>query len=276
LDNPQPSIYSEVDEGSTTIPVMGSTLCTKCIGEMVNYIFICPMNFVYHSMKQITIYTLSETNVVRYIGKTKNSISYRLKQHIRESMLMQKKGLKATRKQNWIIEQLTLGNVPTITQLEIVEENNWKEREMYWIQFYKNLGNDLTNLTDGGDGNNNQKQSAESNLKRSNSLKGRKRPQEVKDKISKSHIGKIVSESTKQKLRNINLGKKQSESSKKKKEVPVYLLDINGNIVKEYESILKASISIGCRPGNISNVCRKFSKTAGGCRWAYKNIKDIV
>lgn len=265
-----------MDKGSTTIPVMGSTLCNKYIGEMVNYIFICPMNFVYYSMKQIIIYALLESDIVKYIGKTKNSVSYRLKQHIRETMLKHQKNLKLTRKQNWIIKQLTLGNVPIIKQLEIVNECNWKEREMYWIQFYKNLGNDLTNLTDGGDGNNNQKQSAESNLKRSNSLKGRKRPQEVKDKISKSHIGKIVSESTRQKLRNINLGKKQSESSKKKKEIPVYLLDNNGNIVKEYESILKASIDVGCRHGSISNVCRKFSKTAGGYKWAYKNIKDIV
>lgn len=50
-------------------------------------------------------------------------------------------------------------------------------------------------MTDGGDGNQNQVFSKESQEKKSEKLKGIPRPQEVRDQISKSHIGKIKSDS---------------------------------------------------------------------------------
>ena len=55
-------------------------------------------------------------------------------------------------------------------------------------------------MTDGGDGNQNQVMSLESKLKRSKALKGKFRPKEVIDKISKSHLGKKLTDETKEKI----------------------------------------------------------------------------
>lgn len=224
-------------------------------------------------MNQIIIYTLSDpqSNKIRYVGKTKNSLTYRLSQHIRECILFLKQKRKLTRKNNWIVQLLEKGLIPVINELENVEAVNWKNREIYWIKYFKEQGFDLVNLTDGGEGNNNQHQSLESNLKRSNALKGRKRPIEVINKISLSHKGKKLSEVTKEKLRQFNLGKKQSEESKLKKEVPVYMLNNEGNIINEFRSVKLAGEFVNCRPSTISNVCRGFCKTAGGYKWEYKN-----
>lgn len=58
---------------------------------------------------------------------------------------------------------------------------------------YLNLNHEvfsLTNLTDGGDGNQNQYFSKESIEKRAEKIRGIPRPQEVRDQISESNKGK--------------------------------------------------------------------------------------
>lgn len=98
--------------------------------------------------KVICIYALidSRTNEIRYIGKSKN-IEVRLKAHINESI----KGRKS-HKCDWIRQLLNLELRPILQILEECDEDNWKEREQYWIKYYKERGCKLTNLTEGGDG----------------------------------------------------------------------------------------------------------------------------
>lgn len=220
-------------------------------------------------MKDTIIYTLLDpiTNKIRYIGKTKSSLKYRLAQHITDSL---NNGTN-THKKAWIKGLLLKGGVPIIEELEIVTDDNWKLCEQYWILQFKNWGFDLTNMTDGGDGNQNQVMSLESRLKIANSLKNKPRPQDVKDKIRQSHLGKIVKESTKEKLRIYNLGKKQSEKTKSKRYKAVYLISSTGEIIKEYSSLEDAAQAHNCRRGQISNVCRGRTKSACGLIWKYKS-----
>jgi group I intron endonuclease len=77
--------------------------------------------------------------------------------------------------------------------LEMIDKNKdgiLDEREIYWINFYKNLSDyDVYNLTNGG-------------------LSGYKRSEETKKKISLSKTGSYLSDETKEKIRQANIGDK--------------------------------------------------------------------
>jgi hypothetical protein len=92
---------------------------------------------------EILIYGLVDprNNQIRYVGKTKQSLSKRLSQHLWI-------GNKSNPyKFNWI-NQLKIENIkPIIIELEKCDENNWVEREKYYINELTNL----TNITQGGE-----------------------------------------------------------------------------------------------------------------------------
>lgn len=91
-------------------------------------------------MKEVKIYKLVDPRnyEVKYIGKTINSLEYRLYKHITD------KPLHNTHKHNWIQSLIILGLKPNIELVEICDESNWKERERYWIKYYNNLTNNTT------------------------------------------------------------------------------------------------------------------------------------
>ena len=97
---------------------------------------------------ETSIYALIDprTNLVRYVGKSQNPAT-RLRRHIHEA----NKG-NTTHKCCWIASLLHLNLKPILSILEVCEHAVWKEREIYWIAFYRELGADLTNCKDGGDG----------------------------------------------------------------------------------------------------------------------------
>ena len=78
---------------------------------------------------------------VKYVGKTVN-LKERLSEHIRRCHE------KRTPKNAWIVHLLGLGLSPTTQVIETCDEENWKEREKFWISSYP----DLKNWTAGGDG----------------------------------------------------------------------------------------------------------------------------
>ena len=53
------------------------------------------------------------------------------------------------------------------------------------------------------------------------------------------------------------------------KKKPIYKIDLNGNIIKKYNSITEASIDNNIPLGCIARVCRGERKTAGGYIWKY-------
>lgn len=95
---------------------------------------------------QIFIYTLTDptTNLIRYVGKTK-SIKRRYAQHLSENS--------KTHKCNWIKSLKVKGIKPIIQIIDICdnkEDSIWIEQ--YWISQFKTWGFNLTNLTEGGEG----------------------------------------------------------------------------------------------------------------------------
>ena len=83
------------------------------------------------------IYSLlhPETEEIRYVGVTSSNLNRRYSQHIYSGKHRQTKVAKC-------IYSLSLkGLKPIIKEIEECTENNWEEREVYWISYYENLLN---------------------------------------------------------------------------------------------------------------------------------------
>lgn len=97
---------------------------------------------------KIYIYTLSDplTKEVRYIGKT-NNLKQRFYNHLTHA-----KKLKYKRHVCYWVNSLLKQDLFPI--LEVIEEceDSWIEREIFWINSYKEKGADLCNHTQGGEG----------------------------------------------------------------------------------------------------------------------------
>jgi len=52
--------------------------------------------------------------------------------------------------------------------------------------------------------------------------------------------------------------------------------DLDGNFIKEWDSVKQASQELNIRKQNISACCRGINKTSGGFIWKFKTIKDAV
>jgi len=98
-------------------------------------------------MRKVFIYGLicPLTNQIKYVGKTIQQLKKRLKCHVNPS----DKDL--TYRANWIRSLKNQGLKPTITLIEECTENNWIEREVYWIDYYSKQF-ELTNYAKGGNG----------------------------------------------------------------------------------------------------------------------------
>ena len=142
---------------------------------------------------EVKIYTLSSSSNpdnIRYVGKTTENLNKRLSGHLTLAKRNAAIGYYHNHTSNWINSTLNKGDKVLIKELDIVNIKGWDFWEKYWISQFKTWGFNLTNLTDGGDGNQNMHFSPESNLARSKALLGTHRPKEVKLKISKGNLGK--------------------------------------------------------------------------------------
>lgn len=92
------------------------------------------------------IYSLVDprTNKIRYVGKT-NHLSIRYSAHITCFSGF-------SHRVNWLRQLHTLNLKPIMNIIEECGESNWQEREQYWIRYYRELGYDLVNTTNGGEG----------------------------------------------------------------------------------------------------------------------------
>lgn len=156
------------------------------------------------------IYTLSDpdTNEVRYVGKAVDLYT-RIRNHYKPSRLVSK-----THKNNWVNKLLNDGKYFIVLVVEECGTDELlNEAEIKWIKYYKDLGCDLTNGTNGGDGG---KMSPESIEKMRQSKLGKKLSEEHKLKISEGNKGRVFSEETKEKLREARKNYIVSDETKRK------------------------------------------------------------
>ena len=216
----------------------------------------------------IKIYTLSSTrnpDNIRYVGKTKQTLKRRLSQHLLDAKNYRKLENFKNYNYNWICHELDDDYeilIQEIDSLEFEESEDWKWLEQYWISQMKIWGFKLTNLTEGGDGNQNQHFSKESIEKRASKIRGIPRDTYTKIKISEGLKGIKRSDETK-----LKVSKAITELIGRK----INQFDSNGILVKEWESIAQAAKELNLDKGNIGHCCnhKPNHNSSGGFYWRY-------
>lgn len=190
-----------------------------------------------------------ETFLVRYIGKSNNP-NYRYNSHYSEKLKIKENGkYLPNRKISWIKSLKTKGLKPELVVIDKVSNKEWQFWETYYISLYRSWGFDLVNVRDGGCGHD--------GLRGDNNPA--KRP-EVREKISKAKLGSKnamygKTNSTTWKMGhkpwNQGLTEETSKSLKLRSEIkknvkenlhkPVLQFNLQGNLIKEWDSMLKAS-----------------------------------
>ena len=168
-------------------------------------------------MRTVFIYALVDPRdfSVRYIGRTVTP-KVRLASHIC-------RGHQGPHLMNWMRSLLRTGNKPKMLIIEEVLEDSWKERERFWISHYRDMGFDLTNASNGGDGCTGYKPTMEARILQSMATKGKPKPEGFGAKISAAKTGMKMSEEQRKRLSIACMGrpspffgKHHSPESKKK------------------------------------------------------------
>lgn len=191
-------------------------------------------------MKTVKIYLLKhpETNEIKYVGKTTKSLNDRLKDHLSAK--------NKSHKTSWFLSLKKLGLIPIIELIEEVNNSNWQDREIYWIDFYLKQGYNLCNHTKGGDGRNGEKFSEETKKKMSEvrlGYKPKKESIEKQKKWIKEH--RVIDETWRKNmsLANNNKGSKNPRATfteEQVKEIKICLLTMSiKEVVEKFNSTYK-------------------------------------
>jgi group I intron endonuclease len=237
-----------------------------------------------------TIYKLIDPTdlSIRYIGLTFNDLRQRLKSHLSEPG--------KSHKIYWINKLKKQGLKPIIESVEedISTHDIACEREIYYIEYFKSIGCDLTNMATGG--NKNKKMSDETKEKMSKSAKERKfklkLSEEVKIILSNKQKERFKNKSERERVRISNKLYEDSKSPEQKlKDIliqnpkKVFQYDKNMNLISEYPSIKNVEKVTGLSSANISKCCKHKVAYVGDYIWRfegdltppkYKNRKEII
>jgi hypothetical protein len=186
-----------------------------------------------------------------YIGKTKNP---------------------KTREMNHKIKYGINTIYTIIDKVDFLDRREWEPLESYWIEQFRQWEFKLVNKKKkGGSGvefhtyETKQKLRKPKTEQHRQKLKNRKFSQETRNKISKAKKGSIYSSDRNDKISKSLKGRKITWDRGVNK--PVLQYDLEGNFIKEWESISEAT-KAGF--GYIIGVLRGRQKTASGYKWKYK------
>jgi len=225
----------------------------------------------------IIIYLLEKNHMPFYVGKC-NNINVRYCQH-----------------------KKTYGEGINIKILELVEDEDWKITERYYIALFKSQGFNLENKNKGGGGPTKLSEGSKqkiTNSKLGNNYKLKNISEGVIEELYKSEgiysICKklnltyntvrnyLVSKNLylpnkNRKPDNENVKNKKSLSNKGKRSRPVEQYDLKNNKINEFPSMTEACTYLNKpgRVGDINSVCIGKQKTAFGYIWKYKNNTKI-
>lgn len=87
------------------------------------------------------------TTEIRYVGRTKRSLDVRLRSHIKEARVRGN-----THVHCWIKSLSNRGASPEMVLLQECNSDTWSEGERFWIEYFRSIGADLTNIAVGGQG----------------------------------------------------------------------------------------------------------------------------
>lgn len=99
-------------------------------------------------MKTYTIYGLlaKDSNVIMYVGVTCRKLTSRLSKH-RTDALRRRNTSPCSQ---WIRRLHAAKQTIVIHAIEVCLEEQWQEKERYWIRYFKLVNPDLLNIKPGG------------------------------------------------------------------------------------------------------------------------------
>jgi hypothetical protein len=158
----------------------------------------------------IWIYSLSDPRfpgIVRYVGQSKNPTK-RLRSHVQDA-----RGEPGNHRRYWLRTLIEAGVKPALTLIEECSEEAWQIRERHWIAYYRSLGCDLVNSTDGGEEHKTLCMESRAKISQSNKgrLKGIPLSPEHRAKIGKAQIGKKMSPESRARMSAFQKGRTVSD-----------------------------------------------------------------
>lgn len=102
--------------------------------------------------KVYNFYTLSassEPDNIRYVGVTTKTVVQRFYRHKYCAKHPEKRGLPVHK---WMYSHYEKLEEIIVKQIDSCSEEQWEDRERYWIQYYKDQGFELLNISEGGSG----------------------------------------------------------------------------------------------------------------------------
>lgn len=255
--------------------------------------------------KPIYVYVLTDPRYpddVRYVGVT-NTPKKRLRGHISKAKIQ------TNHRANWIKSLLRDGLEPIMTIIAQTDNENWRQCEMEWIAYYRDIGCNLVNSTDGGEGTrgfipneetrrklskaqlNKPPLSEEQRHKASEKQRGKKYSDESRRKMSESQRNRppITDESrrrmseasrnhSKESFRKIgdsNRGRKRTEETRRlmiennTRRRAILQYDKFGNFIQKWDGVINASKSLSIQSAHIVACCKYKRKSAYGYVWRY-------
>ena len=198
---------------------------------------------------------------IKYIGKTIN-IDRRYKEHI------QTHRNRKSKKNSWIINLIKNGLEPIMEIIEECNLDNWEEREIFWISYYKELGFNLKNTQNGGGRTKYVfSELARKNMSDSQKIRWTRNMRNKKGNyvLSEEERNKR-SKNAKENLNIMNNLKKGSQSCK----VEILQLSKDKKFIKKWESLSDASRALNINAGNINKCLKGKTRSCGGFTWEYE------
>lgn len=215
---------------------------------------------------------------IRYIGKTVNPIS-RLHGHLKEAR-GKDKFIHNPYKCRWINKELLKGNKIKIVIIDTVWNEDSDFWEIFYIKKYKNLGYKLTNLSPGGELSHNMQETLVLNLnseviKRFKSVGEAARYynipiNNVRDNIygRRNYVkGKVFI-----KAADYDVNKSYNINRKRKRR-QIYQFDLNGNFIKEWQSIFEIAENTDFNINTIRQVLCDRQNSSRNYIWSYSAEK---
>ena len=91
----------------------------------------------------------SDQENIRYVGVTTRTVEQRFYGHKYCAMHDDKRGLPVHK---WMYSHYNRGETIIVKQIDSCSESEWQDREKYWISHYRDLGFQLLNISEGGNG----------------------------------------------------------------------------------------------------------------------------
>jgi predicted GIY-YIG superfamily endonuclease len=214
------------------------------------------------------MYSSNEKDNSIYIGVTKD-YKQRVYKHSRDRRRKEHSDKPLYMWLNQVIDEQERNVIFEVIEKEL-SENNAFEKEIIYIQNYKDLDYDVLNISQGGKG-------YKGNIPWNKGKKNHLSEEQIKN-LSESHLGQGKGEKRKnhsnetKKLISLKNEERKYAGWVSLKRKTVYKYDNNNVLLTSYSSLKEAGLKEGSSPTSIGEWCRKDKQPRNEFFWSYEKL----